>query len=139
MHIERADGSTQGLSEQDLTGDTQGVMYSTHEDASGLLQTTEQADGSGQTVLLAVNTRAFDGQAEHTHGGEVVWAPGVEQEVQIGVGDERLSSTTFYSAESASTQTHVVVGTGDVRWQDGPAGQVLGGSAANCLSWMLAA
>ena len=92
MHIERADGSTQGLSEQDLTGDTRGVMYSTDEDASGLLQTTEQADGSGQTVLLAVNTRAFDGQAEHTHGGEVVW----------GVLTERRAGTVCQWAGAAN-------------------------------------
>ena len=68
----RADGSVQAPTAQSLSGELLGVAYSVQAGAAGIVQTAEQADGTGQSVLLAINTQEFNGQAAHMHGGEAV-------------------------------------------------------------------
>lgn len=87
--IIRADGSSTALSQHHLTGDVLGVAYSATD--GGLLEAKEL----GETVLHAFNTRAFDGEVAHTHGGDVD-TDGLNdsQAVLINPRDARLSTTT---------------------------------------------
>ncbi len=109
--IERADGSQQALTMQTLTADTLGVAF--ERTAGGMVETTEQLDGTGSSVLHAVNTRAFDGQAAHTQGGG--------QDVDGSNGDvmqvdaSKLATTTHHTIANNSTQTSTMVGAGDAR------------------------
>jgi PIN domain nuclease of toxin-antitoxin system len=109
--IERADGSQQALMVQDLTADTLGVAL--QQTAGGMVETTEQQDGSGRSVLHAVNTREFDGQAAHTHGGDQDVDGSNGQVVQVD--DSRLATTTNNTIANSSTQTSTTVGVGDSR------------------------
>lgn len=87
--IIRTDGSSTALNRQHLTGDVLGVAYTAT--AGGLLEAKEL----DETVLHAFNTRAFDGDATHAHGGDVD-ADGLNdrQAVLINPHDARLSTTT---------------------------------------------
>lgn len=87
--IIRADGTSTALTRRHLTGDVLGVAYSATD--GGLLEAKEL----GETVLHAFNTRAFDGEVAHTHGGDVD-TDGLNdsQAVLINPQDARLSTTT---------------------------------------------
>jgi hypothetical protein len=85
----RADGSRSLLTAQTLHGDILGVRYTAT--VGGVLEAKER----GETVLHAVNTRAFDGQAGHMQGGDADTDGTAEgQAVLIHAQDARLSSTT---------------------------------------------
>lgn len=128
VSVERSDGSTQQAGAQTLNGDTRGVLYSKATGgAQGIVQTSEQEDGSGDSVLLATNTRAFDGKAEHRHGGDLAAGIVAEQDRTIDVGDARLHSTSFKTVENTTVQTLTFVGKGDARLHDGAEGHVLRG------------
>ena len=126
-----ADGSTRPLTAQMLTAETRGVAYQLTE--GGLLETSEQADGSGVTVLAAVNTRAFDGQEGHVHGGQVdagsAAAEGAGRApVLIDVGDDRVVQVEGAAVASAApVQTSTEVGVGDARLTDAGSGSVRSG------------
>jgi PIN domain nuclease of toxin-antitoxin system len=109
--IERADGSTQELTVQTLTADTLGVAYQVTE--GGVVETTEQLDGTGTSVLHAVNTREFDGQAAHTQGGgqDVDGSSGEVMQVDAS----QLATTTHNTIANSSRQTSTTVGVGDSR------------------------
>jgi len=109
--IERADGSGQTLTVQDLRADTLGVAVQST--AGGVVQTTEQQDGTGASVLHAANTRAFDGQAAHTQGGDKDVDGSGGQVVQVDAN--RLATTTQYTIANSSTQTRTTVEVGDSR------------------------
>ncbi len=113
-----ADGSRQSLSEQRLTGDVRGVAFEQTE--GGLLQYDEGAPGqaAAPTVLHATNTRAYDGQDEHMHGGE---------NPEVEAGDPRLVGTSERSIESESRRSETSVAVGDTRLGAGAAGQALAG------------
>jgi EF hand len=109
--IERADGSYQALTVQTLTADTLGVAL--QQTSGGMLEITEKQDGTSTSVLHAVNTREFDGQADKTHGGD--------QDVDGSNGDviqadaNKLATTTHNTIGNSSAQTSTVVGVGDAR------------------------
>lgn len=85
----RADGSRTDLTAQTLTGDILGVRYTAT--VGGVLEAKER----GETVLHAVNTRQFDGQADHMQGGDADTDGTAEGEaVLINAQDSRLSTTT---------------------------------------------
>jgi LysM repeat protein len=85
----RSDGSREALTAQTLTGDILGVRYTAT--VGGVLEAKER----GETVLHAVNTRQFDGQADHMHGGDADTDGTAEgQAVLINAQDSRLSTTT---------------------------------------------
>ncbi len=127
--IIHADGSRQALTIQALTGDMLGVKYQTLE--GGVLQLDEQADGSGIATLHAVNTRRFDGQAAHVHGGELEPDTHNADQQTIDEGDSRITNTSANTVQTRSVQTSTTVAAGDTRLQGGAAGAVLTGQAAN--------
>lgn len=77
-----------------LTANTLGVSYQATQ--GGLLEISEQTDGSGAAVLSAVNKREFDREAGHVHGGE---------ETTVAAGDGRLLNTGAATVETTSGQT----------------------------------
>jgi hypothetical protein len=109
--IERADGSQQALTVQTLTADTLGVAL--QQTTGGMLETSEQQDGSGTRVLYAMNTRAFDGQADSTHGGDKDVDGSNGDVVQLDAS--KLATTTNNTIGNSSTQTSTTVGVGDAR------------------------
>jgi hypothetical protein len=109
--IERADGSQQALTVQTLTADTLGVAL--QQTTGGVLETREQQDGSGTRVLYAVNTRAFDGQADSTHGGDKDVDGSNGDVVQLDAS--KLATTTHNTQANSSTQATTTVGVGDSR------------------------
>lgn len=127
--IIHADGRRQALTIQALTGDMLGVKYQTLE--GGVLQLDEQADGSGIATLHAVNTRLFDGQAAHVHGGELEPDTHNADQQTIDEGDSRITNTSANTVQTRSVQTSTTVTAGDTRLQGGAAGAVLTGQAAN--------
>ena len=129
--IIRADGSRQALTTQSLTGDILGVRYQSV--TGGVLQLDEQRNAAAIATLHAVNTRQFDGQADHMHGGDVDTDGADGATITVGTGDSRLSTTTantFTTGTFKSTQTSTSLGAGDTRLQAGAAGQALSGQAA---------
>ena len=125
-----AHGRTEELTVQMLTADTLGVAYQLTE--GGVLEITEQADGSGVAVLAAVNTRKFDGQEGHVHGGQDDTGRAEPTEMTIDAGDDRVHTTSansFTRGEYRSQRTSTEVGEGDTRLADGEAGTVLAGQA----------
>lgn len=84
-----SDGSRSLLTKRTLQGDILGVRYTAT--AGGVLEAKER----GETVLHAVNTRQFDGQADHMQGGALDTDGTAEgQTVLINAQDARLSTTT---------------------------------------------
>lgn len=78
-----SDGSTKAMNIQTLTGDIEGIKYK--QTNGGALEIGED----GHTLLHAVNTREFDGQAEHTHGGDIDLS---NDDELVDVKDKRLVS-----------------------------------------------
>ncbi len=81
-HIIRADGSTTQLTVQTLTANILGTRY--QDVQGGVLQQDEQRNADGtlaapEQTLHAVNTRQFDGQADHIRGGVAVAATPLSQ------------------------------------------------------------
>jgi predicted RNA-binding protein with TRAM domain len=114
--IERSDGSTQALTVQTLTADTMGVAF--EPTAGGVVETTEQLEGTGSSVLHAVNTREFDGQAAHAQGGtQDVDGSGGEV---VQVDASKLATTTHNTIANSSKQTSITVGAGDSRLKSSP-------------------
>jgi hypothetical protein len=117
----KSDGSTVALSVEQLTGDVKGVAYLMT--LGGLLESQE----GGETVLHAVNTREFDGQADHTHGGDADIEGG---EALIDVGNPGLTSTTNKTIASTSQRTDTAIGANDSRITTGAAGTAIAGQGA---------
>lgn len=90
----RTDGSTTALTAASLSGDVLGTALQDVE--GGLLQYTE----GGETVLHALNLRAFDGQAAHVHGGQA----SMGGSSLVDAGDVRLRSSTFNTVAGSSVQ-----------------------------------
>ncbi|MFY7905977.1 MAG: cadherin-like domain-containing protein, partial [Burkholderiaceae bacterium] len=109
--IERADGSRQTLTVQDLTAGTLGVVVQST--VGGVLETTEQLGGTGASVLHAVNTRELDGQAAHTQGGGEDVDGSNGQVVQVDAS--RLATTTNHTIANSSKQTSTTIELGDSR------------------------
>ena len=114
----KADGSTVALNVQQLTGDVKGVVYMMT--VGGLLESQE----GGETVLHAINTRQFDGQKEHTHGGDLARESG---HAHIDAGNGALISTTAQTISSTSDRSDTTIGTSDRRLVSGPVGATLAG------------
>jgi LysM repeat protein len=96
---EMSDGSTQDLTRQDLTGDTQGIAIDITD--GGVLETHED----GTALLYAVNTHEFDGQAEHIHGETAAaWNP------DYGLGDARIVSTGHATVASETVRAELPEG-----------------------------
>lgn len=125
--IEREGGQTQTLTEQTLTGDVRGVIYSTVQNVAGVLQTTEQEDGSGHSVLLAANKRTYDGMTDHMHGGGIAGDTGEPRVRDVQADDPGLRSLTFLTAESRAGQSATRLDVGDGRVSQGAAGMALQG------------
>lgn len=91
--IIKVDGSRVALTAQTLTGDILGVAYQSV--TGGVLQLDEQANAPAIATLHAVNTRTFDGDAAHTHGGDIdTDGTNDRQTVLVDAQDSRLSTTT---------------------------------------------
>lgn len=67
-----------------------------------------QFDYGVATVVYATQTDAFNGMAEHTHGGEED-SDGAEGALQIEAGDLRLLQDDSNTIENSSQQTHVTL------------------------------
>ncbi len=117
----KADGSTVALNVQQLTGDVKGVAYMMT--AGGLLESQE----GGQTILHAINTREFDGQAAYTHGGDADTDGG---QVLIGAGNTDIKSTTSKTLAGNSQRTDTTLNAGDARLGNGAAGAATSGQGA---------
>ena len=117
-----ADGSRTALTIQSLVADVLGVQYEAVE--GGVLQLDEQPDGHPETTLHAVNTREFDGQAEHVHGGAADMDGGAEV---VDAGDGRLVTTTADAISIQSAQTSAVLSLGDARIRMGASGSPVAG------------
>ncbi|WP_395057389.1 cadherin-like domain-containing protein [Polaromonas sp.] len=129
--IVRGDGSRSTLTAQTLTGDILGVSYQSV--TGGVLQLDEQRNAAAIATLHAVNTREFDGQAGHMHGGDVDTDGADGATITVQAGDSRLSTTsanTFTTGAFKSTQTSTSLGAGDARVQAGAAGQAVTGQGA---------
>ncbi len=122
--VVRSDGSRAGLTAQTLTGDVLGVRYTAT--VGGVLESKER----GETVLHAVNTRLFDGQADHMHGGDADTDGADGATINVRAGDNRLSSTSANTITTRSQQTSTSLGAGDARMQAGAAGSAQTGQAA---------
>lgn len=109
----KSDGSTVELNVGQLAGDVKGVAYLMT--PGGLLESQE----GGETVLHAVNTREFDGQAEHTHGGDADTDGGQEL---VDVGNPGLTSTTSKTISNTSQRGDTTIGASDSRLGAGAAG-----------------
>lgn len=116
-----ADGSTVALNVQQLTGDVKGVAYMMT--AGGLLESQE----GGETVLHAVNTREFDGQAAHTHGGDTDTDGG---QALIEAGNTDLKSTTTRTIAGTSQRVETTLAAGDGRVGNGANGSAGAGQGA---------
>ncbi|MCA1323476.1 cadherin-like domain-containing protein [Herbaspirillum sp. alder98] len=114
----KADGSTVAINAEQLTGDVKGVAYLMT--PGGLLESQE----GGETVLHAVNTREFDGQAAHTHGGDADTDGG---EVLVDAGNPGLTSTTSKTVANTSQRTDTTIGANDARLGSGAAGTAITG------------
>lgn len=117
----KADGSTVALNVQQLTGDVKGVAYMMT--VGGLLESQE----GGETILHAINTREFDGQAAHTHGGDADADGG---QVLVGAGNADLKSTTSKTLPGNSQRTDTTLNAGDARLANGAAGAAISGQGA---------
>ena len=120
--IVHADGSRQALTVQMLVGDVLGVQYEAVE--GGVLQLDEQASGPAAATLHAVNTREFDGQAGHIHGGDADTDGGEET---VNAGEERLVTTSVNTVATQSAQTSATLAAGDARLRAGASGNALAG------------
>ncbi len=124
--IVRADGTRHAMSAQVLTSDLVGRIFAAVE--GGVLESVED----GARTLHAVNTRAFDGQAAHTHGGGAdLDGDGVgrsgDGRVAVGAGDKRLASTSARTQAGQHRRTEMLVAQRDARLSDAAAGQVMAG------------
>ncbi len=117
----RADGVTVRLNAQHLTGDVKGVAYLMT--PGGLLESQE----SGETVLRAINTRAFDGQKTHTHGGDLAQEGG---RALIDVGNAALKSASERTINQSSQRIDTKIKADDRRLAGGDVGAVSAGQAA---------
>ncbi len=126
--VVRADGSRTSLTLQTLTGDVLGVKYQAV--VGGVLQLDEQQTGPAVATLHAVNTREFDGQADHMHGGDAAADGETSGETTVDAGDDRLVTTTAHTVATQTLQTSTTLAAGDARLGAGVAGVVLAGQAA---------
>jgi hypothetical protein len=126
--IVRADGSRTSLTTQTLLGDVLGIQYQAV--VGGVLQLDEQQTGSATATLHAVNTREFDGQADHIHGGDAAVDSDTSGESTVDAGDTRLVTTTANTIATRSAQTSAILAANDARMRTGVAGAVLAGQSA---------
>ena len=120
----RADGSREIFGAQSYVGDVLGNRYDRV--VGGVLQGMEQADGSALFQLLAANTHAFDGQADHMHAGENLGGGASTVEA----GDRRLTSTGANTTAGSHRRTDTTLATGDARMAGGSAGTTRSGQSA---------
>jgi hypothetical protein len=126
--VVRADGSRTSLTAQTLTGDVLGVKYQAV--VGGVLKLDEQQTGPAVATLHAVNTREFDGQADHIHGGDAAAGGNTPGESTVDAGDNRLVTTTANTVATQTAQTSTTLAANDVRVRTGVAGAVLSGQLA---------
>lgn len=126
--VVRTDGSRTTLTAQTLTGDILGVSYQSV--TGGVLQLDEQKNAAAIATLHAVNTRQFDGQANHIRGGVLDAAGSLGVTASVAAGDSRLGSSTAFTVTTQSLQSSTVLGAGDARIQSGAAGSAQTGQGA---------
>lgn len=124
----RTDGSRTTLTAQTLTGEILGVSYQAV--TGGVLQLDEQTNAAALATLHAVNTRQFDGQAAHVHGGDLDTDGAEGATVTVSAGDNRVASSTAHTITTQSRQTSTALNAGDARLHLGSAGTVQAGQGA---------
>ncbi|WP_305638201.1 cadherin-like domain-containing protein [Polaromonas sp.] len=103
-----------------------GAQYQAVE--GGVLQLDEQSSGPAAAALHAVNTRKFDGQAGHVHGGAVdTDGADAPAEATVDAGDDRLVTTSANTLATQSVQTSTTLAAGDARIRAGASGNTLAG------------
>ena len=68
-----------------------------------------QLDYGVATMVHATNTQKYNGQAEHTHGGEEETDAAQDQAITIEAGDKRLVQDNSQTVQNQSKQTHATV------------------------------
>jgi hypothetical protein len=68
-----------------------------------------QLDYGVATLVHATNTQKYNGQAEHTHGGEEETDAAQDQAITIEAGDKRLVQDNSQTVQNQSKQTHATV------------------------------
>ncbi len=126
--IVRTDGSRLPLTVQTLTGEVLGVKYQAV--VGGVLQLDEQQTGPAAATLHAVNTREFDGQAGHIHGGDAAADSDASGESTVDVSDNRLVTTTARTIATQTVQASATLAANDPRLRTGFTGTVLAGQLA---------
>jgi hypothetical protein len=126
--VVRTDGSRTTLTAQTLQGEVLGVSYQSV--TGGVLQLDEQKNAAAIATLHAVNTRQFDGQANHIRGGVLDAAGSLGVTASVAAGDSRLGSSTAFTVTTQSLQSSAVLGAGDARIQSGAAGSAQTGQGA---------
>jgi hypothetical protein len=119
--LRAADGSVMSVTEQHLTADVRGDAYQaafvdTDGDGqldafAGVLHTKE----GGETVLNAVVTHDYTGEAGHTHGGEA--AQDASGEMRVEEGDTTIRTASDKQHEQVLAED--VIAVGDIRVSDG--------------------
>ncbi|MBP0634945.1 tandem-95 repeat protein [Cupriavidus sp. AcVe19-6a] len=121
--LHAADGTVVNVTEQHLTADVRGDYYQAafadtdgngDPDAfAGMLHAKE----GGETVLNAVVTHDYTGEAGHTHGG--LAGADASGEARLGAGDERVHTASDRQHEQVLAED--VIAAGDIRVSDGEA------------------
>ena len=66
-----------------------------------------QLDYGVATMVHATNTQKYNGQAEHTHGGEEETDAAQDQAITIEAGDKRLVQDNSQTVQNQSKQTPI--------------------------------
>ncbi len=127
--LRAADGSVMTVTEHHLTADVRGDAYQAafvNTDGDGRLDAFAgmlHAKEGGETVLNAVVTHDYTGEAGHTHGG--VALENASAEMQVAEGDSRIKTASDKQHEQTLAEDAIVAG--DDRVADGegttPVGQ----------------
>lgn len=114
--LRAADGSTLAVTEQHLTADVRGDAYQAafaDTDGDGKADTFAgvlHAKEGGETVLNAVVTHNYTGEAGHTHGGEA--AENAGGEVRVDAGSNQIQTAS--DRQHTQTLAESVVAAGDI-------------------------
>lgn len=119
--LRATDGSVMTVTAQHLTSDVRGDAYQAafaDTDGDGELDAFAgmlHAMEGGETVLNAVVTHDYTGEAGHTHGGEA--AADASGEVRVEAGDTTIRTASDKRHEQ--TLAEAVIADGDIRVSDG--------------------
>ncbi len=119
--LRAADGSVMTVTEQHLTADVRGDAYQAafaDTDGDGDLDAFAgmlHAKEGGETVLNAVVTHDYTGEAGHTHGGEA--AADASGQMRVEAGDTTIRSASDKQHEQ--TLAEAVIAADDIRVTDG--------------------